>query len=189
MEMSVHQSLQYAKENNLGRDVQDKLEQYVKKYDGRSLNPINPGVGDLSEMELIQIQNFVNKYFVDLVVVGSALYGKRLNPKGRGPVGHTGRSDIDYINPNIHASELYSSKTRAGQRPQDSLPCLDPMQQVFQETPNTYMHRLWFSPLRPRRLLLPGDPNPTVTPVNLTLLMTWVGYERKNARALYNANK
>ena len=162
IKMSIHESINYATKNKLGTDKMSILQESAAKYDSRPSNSVRPDVGDLTDREIAQIQKSVDEFYFDLVVVGSALYGKRLGLGSTKSVGHScnSKSDIDYIVPNKNLEFLFQIGLGSyNDSPQAQWPDFDRLQGIMFTTPSVFLHRLWFKPKAPPKLLQPGMPN------------------------------
>lgn len=168
-DISIHDSLKYAAERKLGPQVIATVQQSADKYDKRKTNPTRPDVGDLTDAEIARIQQCANDFQIDIVVVGSALYGKRVNLGSDARIGHgsDAKSDIDYIVPAKAAQWMFQIGPfdNYEDKPQAMLPGFDRFQGMNYETPHVHIHRLWFKPRTKARLLKPGDPNLPLAPI------------------------
>ena len=169
--ISIEASILYATAGKLGPDVIATLQNAAKKYAKRSSNITQPNTGDLTTTELAAIQQCADKFKLDIVVVGSALYGKRIKHNANAEIGHRSHcnSDIDYIIPNKENQPLFAIGPFDGpeefkQKPQAMLPERDLHQGILFTSPHIYLHRLWFKPNARPRLLPPGIPNLALEP-------------------------
>lgn len=167
-DMSIHESIKFATERRLGPQVLATLQQAAAKYDKRKTNRTRPNLGDLSNEEIARIQEVADAFQIDIVVVGSALYGKRIGVGSSMRIGHgsDAKSDIDYIIPNKSVQWMFQVGPfdNPEDKPQAMLPDFDKFQGVNFTTPHNYLHRLWFKPKAKPRLLKPGMPNLGLAP-------------------------
>jgi len=166
--VSIEESIQFAIARKLSPIVINDLQKAAAKYAKRPSNATLPNSGDLTDAEMAAIQQCADKYHIDIVVVGSALYGKRLRHGASASIGHgsNSKSDIDYIIPNKQNAPLFQIGPfdNINDKPQAMLPERDQLQGIMFATPHIYLHRLWFKPNARARLLSPGMPNPGLAP-------------------------